>query len=155
MNDSSAHTPELTTNHNQSQPTLLPPTININRIPLSQPLTNNIPTVLTNPVVPNSITAHKTTTDLILTSDINQHIPPKDNFQRLFHENDIYYVMDDYCQPVSESFNCKPDQCKFNRECLVSKQRVFTKGKLIKATSPTVFTSVPATSKKTSIVYMM
>ena len=56
--------------------------------------------------------------------------------------------MEDYCQPVAESFNCSTDLCQFNCECLVMKQKVLSKGNLLQTTSPTVFTSVPATSKK-------
>ena len=76
------------------------------------------------------------------------NVPHKANFTWLYHETDIYYVMEDYCQPVAESFNCSTDLCQFNCECLVMKQKVLSKGNLLQTTSPTVFTSVPATSKK-------
>ena len=143
---------EVTINYNDTQDNTLPLQITTNTIPLSQTLTDNTPTnnITNNSLISPSMTTRMYTisTQLNPTSTQTQEpVPHKNNFERLFCETDIYYIKEQYCQPISESFKGTPDQCKFNRECLVSKQKVLSKGNLLQSTSQTVFTSVPATSK--------
>ena len=143
---------EVTINYNDTQDNTLPLQITTNTIPLSQTMTDNAPinNITNNSLISPSMTTRMNTiiTHHNPTSTQTQPVPHKTNFEQLFYETDIYYIKEQYCQPISESFKGTPDQCKFNRECLVSKQKVLSKGNLLQSTSQTVFTSVPATSKQ-------
>ena len=69
----------------------------------------------------------------------------------LHHQNTTKYVLSDYCFPVSESlYNTNTtNQCKFsNRDCVVSKTKVFIEGKKIPHLSETVFSSGATPYKK-------
>ena len=147
-------TQESTINCNSTQPNNpIPPTINT--IPLSQLKTNTPSNQVTEsylssysgPPSNTTTTVHKsnesgTNTDKVLPS----------NPVRLFHDDERSYVLEDYCRPVSEWFQCAQDICKFNRECLVQKKKVLNKGTFLDSISPTVFGSVPAISKKSNYI---
>ena len=141
MNRTPSYITEATTNPNDTQHNTIPSNVNLNTIPLSQPQSNNTTTVVTAPCISASLSTQQT-------AAATHQIPNKKNFEVLYHESDAYYVMNEYCRPISDSFNSTQHHCKFNRDCLVTKQKVITKGRNLQSTSPTVFTSVPATSKK-------
>ena len=123
---------------NETQHNTIPSKININSVPrISQSQTENTTTTHLDTTINSQSTTTQTNT-----------VPHKNNFTRVYHETDIYYIMEDYCQPIAESFISSTDVCKYGCDCLVTKQKVLSKGNFLQTTSPTLFMSVPATSKK-------
>ena len=51
----------------------------------------------------------------------------------LYHDQQINYVLEDYCQPVSYSFDQANDFCNFSRNCIVSKSKVLLKGSVVES----------------------
>lgn len=68
----------------------------------------------------------------------------------LHHQDTSNYVLDAYCSPVNESFIKSIEQCKFNRDCLVSRTKLFMEGQHKSHISPTVYGSTNYTLKKLS-----
>ena len=138
--------PEVTQNSNTTLTNAID--TNINTIPMSQPDLSIIttPTVTTNSFVAPSTVMHTPTTHLNNTSNI--HVQTNNKLVTLHHDNNIHYVMEEYCKPINVSYICPQESCKFNRECIVSKNKVMTKGTLVDSISPTVFKHVPTTSLK-------
>ena len=122
---------------------------NVDYIPVSQSQVDPTPTDITNPTIqpPPSTNMIQNTS----TSDtyMNNNLPPPEKLVRVYHDNEIQYILADYCQPIQESFTENPpDLCKYNRECLVSKNKVITKAPLKNSLSDTVFGTVPLCKKK-------
>ena len=66
----------------------------------------------------------------------------------LHHQESRNYVRDAYCSPVTDDINKSLDQCKFNRDCLVSRTKLFTEGQPKSHLSSTVYGSSNTTLKK-------
>ena len=84
----------------------------------------------------------------IATNDhsINNPQVPK-NLLKLYHDIETHYILEDYCLPISDSFQNVLDGCKYKRDCLITKNKVITKAPKIESLSPTVFGTVPANKK--------
>ena len=130
-----------------------PKSTNINTIPLSQPQSNLTPIEITNGNLLSPLSStnlHNNT--LTCNETTNNNILPPNHLLQLYHDNQIHYILEEFCQPVSESFTNNPvNVCKFNRECLVAKNKVVTKAPIIASLSPTAFGMVPNLTKKTTI----
>ena len=122
----------------------------INTIPLSQNQNNTISSTSTNSRPNTSSVTEDTTTSPSTNLATHELLQPKKNLVRLYHDDKVNYIIEDYCQPVNESFiSPQDDVCKYNRECVVAKCKVLTKGKILQtAVCSTVFRYVPTTSVK-------
>ena len=141
----STYTTEQT--HKQHRTTINPSVNDINTIPLSQPQTNTTPINISNSFVPLSLVPTTSNLAQSHTGTTYHRLPPKNKFERVFHEQDVNYIMTEYCLPISESFTCDQDICNFKRDCIVSKKKILTKGSLLTSLSPTVYRCVPSVSK--------
>ena len=71
------------------------------------------------------------------------------NLVSVHHQNKINYVLEEYCLPIEMSLSTTHNRCKFfNRNCMVLKSKILTKGDNISTLSKTVFGIVPGTLKK-------
>ena len=70
------------------------------------------------------------------------------------HNNTVSYVLNAYCLPISDTFNSSLDTCKYNRNCVVSRSKIITNGKLLRSMSPTTFSSDDCTLNKYKYEYM-
>ena len=122
----------------------------MNTIPLSQPLpTTTAPTVSTTSVnLPTYTISQVSTASPNYPSNDVVALPNQNKLVQVHHQNEIQYVMEDYCKPISESFIDPQESCKFKKDCIVSKNKVLSKGTLSHSIPPTVFTYVPTTSQK-------
>ena len=73
-------------------------------------------------------------------------IPP--SLVRLHHMYQTDYVLDAYCQPITQSLTTPQDVCKFNRDCIVAKNKTLSKAPNLPDKSPTVFGRVSGNTKK-------
>jgi hypothetical protein len=154
MNISSKSTNEAvvaTVNHNAANHNTVPADIDMSvNVPVTQSQTYDCTTTNTTNRYNTfpSTSSYSTPSNTNTSSQVIKNVPHVPNFTRVYHDNNINYVMDEYCLPIADSFKCGLDTCKFGRECLVAKQSVLLKGTLLQTTSSTLFTSVPPTSKK-------
>ena len=72
--------------------------------------------------------------------------PP--NLVLLHHMYQTHYTLESYCQPISESFENPQTVCKFNRDCLVAKNKTLNKAPRLTQKSHTVFGSAIGNTKK-------
>jgi hypothetical protein len=75
-----------------------------------------------------------------------------DPFVLLHHEEGAHYAFQQYCLPVKSSFTDSKYECKYGRNCIVSRTHIIDKGTLEKSLSPTVLFR-PESSKKSKFVY--
>ena len=60
----------------------------------------------------------------------------------LYHDNVKNYVIEQYCESVSHSFKNPNVVCHYNRNCIVLKSKILSKGKQQKDLSKTIFGSI-------------
>ena len=70
------------------------------------------------------------------------------NLVRLHHKHQTNYILASYCKPITESLSTNQTICKFNRECIISKNKTLTKAPKLTNKSPTVFGSATDNCKK-------
>ena len=71
--------------------------------------------------------------------------PP--NLIQLHHNHQTDYILASYCQPIADSFLTPQTICKFNRECIISKNKTLSNAPQLTHKSPTVFGSATGNSK--------
>lgn len=121
------------------------PYVNNNTIDLSTTATNDNHQT---PYVGRSVAVeNENTSGSQSTLPTYHRIQPTQDLEVLYHELEMNYIMKEYCLPIADSFYAKQDVCKFNRECLVNRKNILTKGTLIQSLAPTVFRCVPTMSK--------
>ena len=71
-----------------------------------------------------------------------------DNLILLHHKDEAHYALEEFCLPVSATYQLPNNLCQFNRNCIINKAKVLTKGRLVTSKSNTVFGSVSWTTEK-------
>ena len=136
--------------HDTHQATLSQPTCSLphtpqDNIPLSQLTAPNL-----SPLINNNETRTSTSvTNRNQSSSLSSTTP--DKCVMLHHEDKAFYVLKDFCLPISATFqNCNNSFCMFNRNCIIQKAKVLGKGRVVSCKSPTVFGSVSWQSQKSN-----
>lgn len=78
----------------------------------------------------------------------NKEITPPPGFIILHHDDTTNAVLDAYCSPVNETFTESVEQCKFKRDCIVLRTKLFMEGQHQSHISPSVYGSTNYTLKK-------
>lgn len=60
----------------------------------------------------------------------------------LYHEEEINCAIQEYCQPIAQSFDNDQDHCNFHRNCIISKSKLFDQGSVDWSKSPTSLNSI-------------
>ena len=73
---------------------------------------------------------------------------------RLYHNETSNYMLEQYCRPVVDTFLSTEGNCKFHRNCIVSKLKLVNDGVNMRELSPTVYQKSMFSSKKSDYTKM-
>ena len=125
-------------------------------VPFSQPqyMSNHNLSQLSN-IDPSSTDEPNSTNNA--SSSNNKTLQTNDDRNKLVkvhHDNEINYVLKEYCQPIDDTWKYTKEECHFSRYCIVIRSKVLEKASVIETLSPTAFGRVPYNSKKTNYTIM-